>query len=126
MLQEFKTFIMKGNLVEIAVGLILALKFADVTTSFTDGIISPIVGAILGEPSFKAMTLTVGDAEILYGAFIDTLIAFIITGFVLFLVVKAYNAAKAATARGPEETEEVPDDIVLLREIRDELRRGQA
>ena len=126
MLQEFKTFIMKGNLIEIAVGLILALAFADVVTAFTDRIISPIVGAVFGVPSFKEKTFTIGDGVIGYGIFIDAVIAFVITGFVLFLVVKAYNAAKDATARGGEAAEDVPDDIALLREIRDELRQRRA
>ena len=91
MIQEFKTFIMKGNLVEIAVGLILALKFKDVTDAFVNGIISPIVGAVFGVPSFKDKTLEIGDGVLMYGAFIDALIAFVIVGFVLFLIVKAYN-----------------------------------
>ena len=121
MLQEFKKFIMKGNLVEIAVGLILALKFADVVTAFTDGIISPIIGALFGVPSFKQKTFFIGDGEIFYGAFIDTLIAFVITGFVLFLIVKAYNNAKEKFSKGPE-AEATPDDIVLLTEIRDALK----
>lgn len=121
MLQEFKTFIMKGNLVEIAVGLILALKFKDVTDAFVDGIISPIIGSIFGVPSFKDKTLEIGDGVILYGAFIDAVIAFVIVGFVLFLIVKSYNAAKERLAASPE-PDAVPDDIALLREIRDLLQ----
>ena len=120
MIQEFKTFIMKGNLVEIAVGLILALKFKDVTDAFVNGIISPIVGAVFGVPSFKDKTLEIGDGVLMYGAFIDALIAFVIVGFVLFLIVKAYNAAKARMAKDPEA--EVAEDIALLREIRDLLQ----
>jgi large conductance mechanosensitive channel len=122
MLEEFKKFIMKGNLIEIAVGLILALKFTDVVNAFVDGIISPIIGAVFGAPSFKDKVLEIGDGKLLYGVFIDALIAFIITGFVLFLIVKAYNKAKDLRAQGPEAADEVPDDIALLREIRDELR----
>lgn len=121
MLQEFKKFIMKGNLIEIAVGLILALAFADVINAFVDGIVSPLIGAIFGETSFKEKTLEVGDGIVLYGAFIDAVIAFVIIGFVLFLVVKAYNTAKEKFSRSPE-PEDVPDDIALLREIRDSLQ----
>lgn len=123
MLQEFKTFIMKGNLVEIAVGLILALKFKDVTDAFVNGIISPIIGSIFGVPSFKDKTLKIGDGVLAYGAFIDAVIAFVIVGFVLFLIVKAYNAAKERLAASPDDAA-VPDDIALLREIRD-LLQGQ-
>lgn len=126
MLEEFKKFILKGNLIEIAVGLILALKFTDVVNSFVDGIISPIIGAIVGETSFKKTIWTIGDGELLVGAFLDAVIAFVITGFVLFLIVKAYNRAKDLRARTVEEDTEAPDDIVLLREIRDELRTGRA
>ena len=121
MLQEFKKFIMKGNLVEIAVGLILALAFSDVVKAFTDGIISPIIGAVFGVPSFKAKILNIGDGKLLYGAFIDTVIYFVITGFVLFLVVKAYNSMKARTAQSAE-PEDLPEDVALLTEIRDLLK----
>ena len=121
MLQEFKKFIMKGNLVEIAVGLILALAFSDVVKAFTDGIISPIIGAVFGVPSFKAKILNIGDGKLLYGAFIDTVIYFVITGFVMFLVVKAYNSMKARTAQSPE-PEDLPEDVALLTEIRDLLK----
>lgn len=123
MIDEFKKFIMKGNLVEIAVGLILALKFTDVVNSFVEGIISPIIGAVFGVPSFSEKTLEIGDGVLLYGAFIDTLIAFLITGFVLFLIVKAYNRAKEARKGTAAAEDDTPDDIVLLREIRDSLQR---
>ncbi|MEJ7585377.1 MAG: large conductance mechanosensitive channel protein MscL [Acidimicrobiales bacterium] len=123
MLKEFKEFILKGNLIEIAVGLILALKFKDVIDSFTNGIISPIIGAIVGKPSFDN-TLGIGDGELLVGAFITTLITFVITGAVLFLIVKAYNRAVSMSRRGeiPEEATEQGEDVMLLREIRDSLR----
>lgn len=122
MLQEFKTFIMKGNLVEIAVGLILALSFADVVNAFVDGIISPIIGAVFGVPSFSEKYFEIGDGKIMYGVFIDAVIAFVIVGFVLFLIVKAYNGAQEKLRKGPEAVEDTPDDIVLLREIRDALK----
>lgn len=123
MLEEFKKFIMKGNLIEIAVGLIIALKFTDVVNAFVDGIISPIIGAIVGETSFKDKTLEIGDGVVRYGAFIDAVISFVIVGFVLFLIVKAYNRAMDLRRSAPEAQEDVPDDVVLLREIRDTLQR---
>ncbi|MEO6987717.1 MAG: large conductance mechanosensitive channel protein MscL [Aquihabitans sp.] len=121
MLQEFKKFIMKGNLVEIAVGLILALAFARVVEVFVEAIISPIIGAAFGVPSFADKTLEIGDGVIRYGAFIDVLIYFVIVAFVLFLIVKAYNAAREKFSKGPE-AEPLADDIVLLTEIRDALK----
>ena len=118
MLKEFKEFISKGNLVEIAVGLILALAFAGLVASFTENLINPIIGAIFGQPNFDSLVIDIGDAQLRYGAFLTTLLNFVIVAFVLFLVVKAYNRM------APKE-EEVggPTDIELLTEIRDELRK---
>ena len=118
MLKEFKEFISKGNLVEIAVGLILALAFAGLVASFTENLINPIIGAIFGQPNFDSLVIDIGDAQLRYGAFLTTLINFVIVAFVLFLVVKAYNrmAPKEEEVGGPTEIE-------LLTEIRDELRK---
>jgi large conductance mechanosensitive channel len=118
MIKEFKEFISKGNLVEIAVGLILALAFAGLVASFTENLISPIIGAIFGQPNLNGLVIDIGDAQLRYGAFLTTLLNFVIVAFVLFLVVKAYN-------RMAHKEEEVggPTDIELLTEIRDELRR---
>ena len=122
MLKEFKEFIMEGDLVTIAVGLILALAFADVVKAFTEHIINPIIGAIFGKPNFDSLKLGIGDADITYGSFLTVLISFLIVGFVLFLVVKAYNAAKARFEKPAED--DTAEEIVLLREIRDSLRRN--
>ena len=118
MIKEFKEFISKGNLVEIVVGLILALAFAGLVASFTENLINPIIGAIFGQPNFDSLVIEMGDAQLRYGAFLTTLLNFLIVAFVLFLVVKAYNrmARKEEDVGGPTETE-------LLTEIRDELRR---
>ena len=118
MIKEFKEFISKGNLVEIAVALTLALAFAGVVASFTENLINPIIGAIFGQPNFDSLVIEMGDAQLRYGAFLTTLLNFLIVAFVLFLVVKAYNrmARKEEDVGGPTETE-------LLTEIRDELRR---
>lgn len=123
MLKEFKDFLMKGNLLEIAIGLILALKFKDVVDSLVADILTPVIGALGGQPNLGALTIHVGDARIAYGAFLNTVISFVIVGFVLFLIVKAYNRMVALAGRKGE-TEETPEDsaeVVLLREIRDQL-----
>ena len=117
MVQEFKEFISKGNLVEIAVGLILALAFAGLVSSFTENLINPLIGAIFGQPNFDSLVIDIGDAELRYGAFLTTLINFLIVAFVLFLIIKAYNRTfpKDEHPAGPTEVE-------LLTQIRDELR----
>ena len=118
MIKEFKEFISKGNLVEIAVGLILALAFAGLVASFTENLINPIIGAIFGQPNFDSLVIDIGEAQLRYGAFLTTLLNFVIVAFVLFLVVKAYNrmAPKEEEVGGPTEIE-------LLTEIRDALRQ---
>lgn len=124
MLKEFKDFIMKGNLVEIAVGLILALAFKTVVDSFVADIITPIIAAVGGEPNFDSLTLDIGDGVISYGTFLNTVVSFVIIGFVLFLIVKAYNKMVDMSRREgkTEETEEDSAEVVLLREIRDALQ----
>ncbi len=126
MLKEFKDFIMKGNLLEVAVGLILALAFKAVVDSLVADVITPVVAAVGGQPNFDTLVLDIGDGQIRYGAFLNTIISLLIVGFILFLIVKAYNRMVAlAAGRGEtEETPEDPADVVLLREIRDALVAG--
>lgn len=123
MLKEFKDFLMKGNLIEIAVGLVLALAFTAVVNSLVADIVTPIVAAVFGQPDFSSLILDIGDGQIAYGRFLNALFSFVIIGFVLFLIVKAYNRMVEVTRRGggTEETEEDTAEVALLREIRDEL-----
>jgi large conductance mechanosensitive channel len=125
-LKEFKDFIMKGNLLEVAVGLILALAFKAVVDSLVADIITPVIAAAGGQPNFDSLVLDLGDGQIRYGAFINTIVSLLIVGFVLFLIVKAYNRMVEMARRGGA-TEETPEDsaeVVLLREIRDALVAG--
>lgn len=123
MLKEFKDFIMKGNLLEVAVGLILALAFKAVVDSLVNDIITPVIAAVGGQPNFGSLVLDVGDGEIRYGVFLNAVLSLLIVGFILFLIVKAYNRMVDMARRGGQ-TEETPEDsaeVVLLREIRDTL-----
>ncbi len=118
MLAEFKAFIMKGNLIELAVAFVLAAAFGVLVASFVDDIVMQIVAAIFGEPDFAAIGFDINGSTIRVGAFLNALVSFVIVAFVLFLIVKAYNRmqkAKEATA-GPSETD-------LLVEIRDLLAK---
>ncbi len=116
MVQEFKEFVSKGNLVDLAVAVVLGLAFAAVVNSLVADVVTPLIAAIFGEPDFSAITIPVGDSEILIGNFLNALISFVIVAFVLFLVVRAYNRAfpKKEAAAGPTEIE-------LLTQIRDAL-----
>ena len=95
MLKEFKAFLMRGNLVEIAVGLVLALAFAAVVASFVADIVTPIIAAIFGQPDFSSLQIDIVDSAITYGKFLNALLTFVIVAFVMFLVVKAYNRMSA-------------------------------
>jgi large conductance mechanosensitive channel len=102
LLKEFKAFVMRGNLIEIAVGLVTALAFAAVVASFVADIVTPIIGAIFGQPDFSALSIDIGDGAITYGNFLNALLTFLVVAFVMFLVVKAYNrmtGPKAATTK---------------------------
>jgi large conductance mechanosensitive channel len=101
-LKEFRDFITKGNLVEIAVAFIMALAFAAVVASFVADIVTPIIAAIFGQPNFSELKIDIGDSAITYGNFVNVLITFLIVAIVMFLIVKAYNRLtkpKAATTK---------------------------
>ena len=87
--KEFKDWIAKGNLIEIAVGLIIALAFADLVKSFVANIITPIIAAIGGKPDFGSLTFTINGSVFRYGSFINAIITFLIVALVMFFVVKA-------------------------------------
>ena len=123
MVQEFRDFITKGNLIEIAVAFVMGIAFAAVVTSFTEDIVMPIISIPFGEPNFDALTLEINGAVIAYGAFITAFVTFVLIALVVFFViVKPYNAYRARTEEAAEE-EAPAEDIVLLTEIRDALRR---
>lgn len=117
MLGEFKDFINKGNLVQIAIGLLMALAFAPVVAAFTEGIVMQLIAAIVGQPDFSSVGLDIGDSRLLIGDFINAAINFVAVAAVCFFIVKAYDKwqKKDEEAAGPTEVE-------LLTEIRDSLR----
>ena len=120
---EFKAFAVKGNVVEIAIGLVLALAFTAVVTSLVDDVLMQIIAAIFGQPDFGSLVIDVGDAELRYGAFINAIINFVLVALALFVfVVKPYNSLKARQETGDAEAPSPPEDITLLREIRDALK----
>ena len=115
LLAEFKTFIAKGDVVTIAVGLIMALYFAKIVDALLNGVINPIIAAIFGESSYGDIGFDIGDARISVGLVLDAVISFIVVAFILYLILKAYNAWRRPGPAGPTELE-------LLTDIRDALR----
>ncbi len=103
MLKEFKSFITKGNLVELAVAFVMGLAFAAVVSSLVADVITPIIAAIFRQPDLSALKIDIGDAAITYGKFLNALLTFVIVAFVMFLIVKAYNRAVGPKAANTKE-----------------------
>jgi large conductance mechanosensitive channel len=123
MMKEFKDFISKGNVVELAVGVVIGGAFGKIVDSAVNDIIMPPIGYALKGIDFKDLVLKLGDAEIKYGNFIQVSIVFLITAFFLFLVVKAYNRMKKKDEAAPAPTPEPTNEEKLLTEIRDLLKK---
>ena len=134
MLKEFKEFAMKGNLVDIAVAFVMGAAFGKVVTSFTGGIVSPLIGLIF-KSDFKDLKYvispgsmndageTVGEVAVLYGDFLTNLVDFIIVAFVMFMLIKGINALKKKEEPAPAPPPPGPSEIDLLKEIRDALKK---
>jgi large conductance mechanosensitive channel len=134
LISEFKEFAMKGNVVDLAVGVIIGTAFGKIVSSLVDGVIMPVVGNLAGGVNFSDLAYVLQDAvigpdgketaaavAIKYGAFIQTIIDFTIIAFVLFIVIKIMNRLKKAEAAAPPA--EPAEDVLLLREIRDSLKK---
>jgi len=132
MVKEFKEFALGGSLVETAVGLVMALALAALVTSLVENILMPIVAAVFGQPDFSTLwrlkvrgTAGVDATYIEFGTFVTAFITFLSVAFaVYFFVIKPYRAYKARVAAGEEEAPaDPPEDVVLLRQIRDALAK---
>lgn len=126
---EFKEFISKGNVVDMAVGVIIGSAFGKIVTSLVEKILMPIIGVLLGGLDFSDLSITVGSAKIGYGSFIQSVVDFLIVAFCLFLIVKAMSKIQNAVKKDPIEeaieTEQSNDEkeLELLTEIRDLLKK---
>ena len=126
MMKEFKEFISRGNVMDMAVGIIIGGAFTSIVSSLVADIITPIIGMLLCGVNFSELAITVGSAQLTYGNFIQAIINFLIIAWVVFMMVKAMNKMKKKEEEKPAEPEapaEPPEDIVLLREIRDSLKK---
>lgn len=130
MLQEFKTFAMRGNVVDMAVGIIIGGAFGKIVSSFVSDVIMPPIGVLLGGVDFSNLSITLREASegveavtLRYGVFINTIIDFIIIAFAIFMAIKAMNTLKKKEEEKPAAPPEPPADVKLLTEIRDLLKK---
>lgn len=130
MMQEFKEFAVKGNVVDMAVGIIIGGAFGKIVSSFVADVIMPPIGVILGGVDFSSLAITLKEAAgevpavvISYGKFIQTMVDFIIIAFAIFMAIRAINALKKKEEEKPESPPEPSNEEVLLSEIRDLLKQ---
>ena len=140
MMQEFREFAIKGNVIDLAVGVIIGGAFGKIVDSVVSDLIMPVVGLVFGKldfsnlfvvlgtvPADTAMTLdalkTAGVPVFAYGSFITVAVNFVILAFIIFMMVRQINRFKRAESAAPEVAPATPEDIALLREIRDSLKR---
>lgn len=122
-LREFKTFISKGNIIDMAVGVIIGSAFSKIVTSVVNDILTPLLGIVIGGLDFTDLTLKVGDATVAYGLFLQNVIDFLIVAACIFFFVKIIS--KFNKKEENEEVKEVPkkdEQVILLEEIRDLLK----
>jgi large conductance mechanosensitive channel len=126
-IEEFKAFASKGKVIDLAVAVVIGTAFGKIVSSLVENIITPVIGVLMGGKNFSGLAYTLGNAEITYGVFIQSIIDFVIVAFFVFLVVKAINHAQDVFD-GDDEAEpatpaEPPEEVKLLREIRDSLKK---
>ena len=128
MLKDFKEFISKGNVLDLAVGVVMGGAFSGIVTSLVNDIIMPLVGLLIGGIDFTTMKVTVGDASIMYGNFIQNIVNFLIIAASIFMFIKFINRFTAKIKKEEEEKaeEEKKEDpqTKILEEIRDELKKS--
>ena len=130
MFEEFKKFAIKGNVIDLAVGIIIGTAFGKIVSSLVADIIMPPIGVLLGGVDFSNLVITLKKATetsaavtLNYGIFINSIINFVIIAFAIFILVKQINKFNKKKEEGKKEPEATPEDIILLREIRDALKK---
>lgn len=130
MLQEFKKFAMRGNVVDMAVGIIIGAAFGKIVSSFVNDVLMPPIGMLLGGIDFSSFSFTLKEAAdgaeavvLKYGAFINTIIDFVIVAWAIFMVIKAMNALKKKEEAAPPAPPKPSPEVALLTEIRDALKK---
>jgi large conductance mechanosensitive channel len=125
--EEFKAFAMKGNVIDLAVAVVIGAAFGKIVASLVDNIIMPLIGLLMGGINFSGLSYVLGEAVVTYGVFIQSVVDFLIVALVIFMVVKALSKAQETVVKKEEVVDapaEPSEEVKLLREIRDSLRRS--
>ncbi len=124
-LEEFKAFAMKGNVIDLAVAVVIGTAFGRITTSLVNNIVMPLFGAFMGGIDFSDKAVTIREVDVTYGVFIQSVIEFVIIAFAIFLVIKAMSKLerKQEEEKKEEKPKEPSEEVRLLREIRDSLQQ---
>ena len=126
---DFRKFVMRGNVLDLAVAVVIGVAFNAVVNSLVNDVIMQLIAAVFGQPDFNRFVLTINDAQIHYGKFLTALVNFLIVAATLFVIIKAFEEMQKRRRRGDIDDvpdEEKSDEVVLLGEIRDLLRERQA
>jgi large conductance mechanosensitive channel len=121
-LGEFKTFALRGNVVELAVAVVIGAAFGEIVSSLVDNLIMPAISLFFGVVNLSSLQLQIGMSVIQYGVFLQSVLDFILVALAVFLMIKILNRSKRIEAWGPEQPSASSEDTLLLREIRDVLR----
>ncbi|WP_114496428.1 large conductance mechanosensitive channel protein MscL [Fontibacillus phaseoli] len=124
MWKEFRAFALKGNILDLAIGVIIGAAFGKIVASLVSDIIMPLVGLLLGGIDLSGLTYTIGDAPLKYGLFLQTVVDFLIVSFSIFLFIKAISRFKRKEETKPEKAPTPSNEEVLLAEIRDLLKQN--
>ncbi|MDD5836469.1 MAG: large conductance mechanosensitive channel protein MscL [bacterium] len=126
MIEEFKKFIMRGNVLDLAVGVVMGNAFSKIVSSLVNDIMMPFIGVIIGGHDFSNLSIKAGSASIMYGSFIQNVIDFLIIAFSIFIFIKIINTItkkKEKEDTKKDKAKEVSEEVLLLREIRDSLKK---
>ena len=119
---EFKAFAVKGNVIDLAVAVVIGAAFGKIVSSLVENIVMPLIGVLLGGVDFSGLSLQIGESVIKYGVFLQSIFDFVIIALAIFVAIKALSKLKKEEPVAEAAPKATPEDIMLLREIRDSLR----
>lgn len=121
--EEFKAFAMRGNVVDLAVAVVIGAAFGRIVSSLVENIVTPLIGVLIGGVDFTGLSVAVGEATITYGVFIQSVFDFVVVALAIFVAIKALKKLEKPAEAVPSTPAAPSEEVVLLREIRDSLRK---